>query len=398
MSNKENRGRVTTPIRTLFQSSSNTFDSSKTSKFPAGQLRCTGGVPSQSGSSATRKLYKSSSRWHTGKSDTASPPKDESSDKNRSPATPGVGHTDSHSSSSHRSATTTPHLTHSSHARVRARTSRPTGERPRQWRLSDFDIGKPLGRGKFGNVYLAREKMSEFICALKVLFKSQLNKANVEHQLRREIEIQSHLRHKNILRLYGYFYDNKRVYLILEFAPKGELYKSLQDMGKFDEQATSRYIASLAAALKYCHSKNVIHRDIKPENLLVGFKGELKIADFGWSVHAPNERRRTLCGTLDYIPPEMIEGRAHDSTVDIWSLGVLTYEFLVGSPPFEAPEATDTYKRISKVELQFPDVVSEVARDFISRLLVKKSKDRMSLREVLEHEFITKHTVSTASI
>jgi len=96
----------------------------------------------------------------------------------------------------------------------------------KKWQLSDFEIGKPLGRGKFGNVYLAREKKTKFIVALKVLFKSQLQKSNVEHQLRREIENQSHLRHPNILRLYAYFYDATRVYLILEYAPRGELYKS----------------------------------------------------------------------------------------------------------------------------------------------------------------------------
>ena len=93
--------------------------------------------------------------------------------------------------------------------------------------LQDFEIGKPLGRGKFGSVYLARERKTKYIVALKVLQKSQLTKAGVEHQLRREIEIQSHLRHKNILRMFGYFYDEKRIYLILEFAPQGELYKKL---------------------------------------------------------------------------------------------------------------------------------------------------------------------------
>ena len=97
-----------------------------------------------------------------------------------------------------------------------------------KWKLADFDIGRPLGKGKFGNVYLAREKASKYIVALKVLFKSQLQKAQVEHQLRREIEIQSHLRHNNILRLFGYFYDESRVYLILEYAPKGEMYKFMQ--------------------------------------------------------------------------------------------------------------------------------------------------------------------------
>merc|ERR1719336_350161 len=107
--------------------------------------------------------------------------------------------------------------------------SAPTGPASgagQRWKLDDFDIGRPLGKGKFGNVYLAREKKSKYIVALKVLFKSQLQKAQVEHQLRREIEIQSHLRHPNILRLFGYFYDETRIYLILEFAPRGELYKS----------------------------------------------------------------------------------------------------------------------------------------------------------------------------
>ena len=99
------------------------------------------------------------------------------------------------------------------------------GEERRKWSLQDFEIGKPLGNGKFGKVYLAREKKTHFIVALKVLFKKQLTKAGVVHQLRREIEIQAHLRHPNVLRLYGYFHDATRIYLILEFAAKGELYK-----------------------------------------------------------------------------------------------------------------------------------------------------------------------------
>jgi aurora kinase, other len=110
-------------------------------------------------------------------------------------------------------------------------------------------------------------------------------------------------RHENILRLYGYFYDAKRVYLILEYAAQGELYKTLRKVGRFDEARAARYICEMAKALGYLHMKHVIHRDIKPENLLLGLKGELKIADFGWSVHAPNTRRTTLCGTLDYLPP-----------------------------------------------------------------------------------------------
>ncbi len=105
--------------------------------------------------------------------------------------------------------------------------------------MSDFEIGRPLGKGKFGNVYLAREKKSKYIVALKVLFKSQLIKNGVQHQLRREIEIQSHLRHDNILRLFGYFYDETRVYLILEFAPRGELYNVLRKANHFDDQQSA---------------------------------------------------------------------------------------------------------------------------------------------------------------
>jgi len=261
----------------------------------------------------------------------------------------------------------------------------------RQWSLNDFDIGKPLGNGKFGKVYLAREKKSHFIVALKVLFKNQLTKAGVEHQLRREIEIQAHLRHGNILRLYGYFFDQTRIYLILEFAAKGELYKELQKCGKFDEKRAAKYIRSLAGALHYCHTKHVIHRDIKPENLLLDLKGDLKIADFGWSVHAPHKRRTTLCGTLDYLPPEMIEGKPHDEAVDVWSLGVLCYEFLVGSPPFEATGHHETYKKITKVDLSFPKHVSEGARDLISKLLVKDPATRLPLTEVENHPWIQLH-------
>lgn len=262
----------------------------------------------------------------------------------------------------------------------------------KQWSLNDFEIGKPLGRGKFGAVYLAREKKSKYIVAIKVLHKSQLLKAGVEHQLRREIEIQSHLRHRNILRMYGYFYDSKRIYLILEYSPGGELYKRLTQKGHFSERTSAKYISDLATALDFCHAKHVIHRDIKPENLLVGAHGEMKIADFGWSVHAPTSRRNTLCGTLDYLPPEMVEGRDHDKNVDVWSLGVLLFEFLYGGPPFEAEGHSATYRRISRVDLKFPSrpEVSEDAKDLIRGFLVKEPHLRIPLKDVPKHPWVVR--------
>merc|ERR1719410_2572175 len=110
----------------------------------------------------------------------------------------------------------------------------------KEWSLSDFEIGKRLGRGKFGKVYLAREKKSKYIVAIKVLWKFQLRKHNVEHQLRREIEILSHLRHKHIIRLFTYFHDKERVFLVLEYCCGGEVFNKLRDHGRFNERDTAR--------------------------------------------------------------------------------------------------------------------------------------------------------------
>jgi aurora kinase len=242
---------------------------------------------------------------------------------------------------------------------------------PKQFHLGMFEIGRPLGKGKFGRVYLARERSTGFICALKVLYKSELQQGTgVEKQVRREIEIQSNLRHPNILKLYGHFHDSKRIFLILEFAGKGELYKHLRRESRFPEWKAAQYIAQMAAALRYLHRKHVIHRDIKPENILVGIHGEIKISDFGWSVHAPNNRRNTLCGTLDYLPPEMIKSGSKDNwyneKVDLWSLGVLMYEFLVGEAPFEDTPIM-THKRIARADMTIPEWVSKEAKDLIKK-------------------------------
>ncbi|XP_055377789.1 uncharacterized protein LOC129609706 [Condylostylus longicornis] len=265
-----------------------------------------------------------------------------------------------------------------------------------QWHISSFDIGAKLGRGKFGNVYSAREKETRFVVALKVLYKKQIQETNVEHQVRREIEIQSHLKHPNILRLFGYFHDATRIYLILEYAPKGTLYDALKEQPekRFDEKTTAGYINSLSSALLYLHERNVIHRDIKPENLLLGHKGELKIADFGWSVHEPHSQRTTLCGTLDYLPPEMVKGEPHSKAVDIWSLGVLMYELLVGQAPFLATQHAVTYNLIVKVNYKLPTFVSKAAAHLIERLLVQDPNRRMPLDRVMAHPWITMNVIN----
>ncbi|KAG8415610.1 spindle assembly checkpoint kinase [Metarhizium acridum] len=257
--------------------------------------------------------------------------------------------------------------------------------------LGMFEIGKPLGKGKFGRVYLARERDHGFICALKVLHKSELQEGRVERQVRREIEIQSNLRHPNILKLYSHFHDSKRVFLVLEFAGRGELYKHLRKADRFPEPKAARYIAQMASALRYLHRKHIIHRDIKPENILVGIYGEVKISDFGWSVHSPRSRRKTYCGTLDYLPPEMVipnsPENSYDEKVDLWALGVLAYEFLVGEAPFEDTPAM-TCRRIARAEMKVPSFVSAEATSLIKGLLVVDPDKRLTLEQVQQHPWI----------
>uniref|UniRef100_A0A1I8EGP9 Aurora kinase n=1 Tax=Wuchereria bancrofti TaxID=6293 RepID=A0A1I8EGP9_WUCBA len=293
----------------------------------------------------------------------------------------------------------------------------------RQWSLDDFEIGRALGKGRFGNVYLAREIESKFVVALKVVYKSQLEQNNLRRQLRREIEIQYHLRHPNILRLYGYFHDDDRVYLVLEFAPKGNLFQHLQvvsmdylkfnlflyissknekfdrlcSMKTFPPELAAKYMYQLASAMEYCQQKKVLHRDLKPENVLISARNNLKISDFGWSVHEPSSRRNTVCGTLDYLAPEMAPEKTHDSKVDNWSLGVMLYEFLVGKPAFEAVTAELTLINIHNCRYTIPDSVPNGAKDLISRLLQKDPMKRLPLADVLKHPWIQEMTAKDSN-
>ena len=255
------------------------------------------------------------------------------------------------------------------------------------WCLEDFDIGKPLGRGKFGNVYMAREKASKVVVALKVIFKKQVEKHRVQAQLKDEIEIQTRLKHPGVLRMFGYFHDEKRVYLVLELAPGGELFKRLQQQTHFDEATTAKWIRQLASALQLVHSHNIMHRDIKPENLLLDVDDNLKIADFGWSTISKS-KRQTFCGTLDYLAPEMLQDGIYDHRIDIWALGVLMYECLVGTPPFEVPDSVEaTHECIKERQVTFPDEpsLSDDAKALITGLLQKEPANRPTLEEVLAH-------------
>jgi len=192
--------------------------------------------------------------------------------------------------------------------------------------------------------------------------------------------------------MFGWFHDDKKIYLILEYAPQGELYAKLRKAGRFNDEVAANLMYQMIDALEFCHEKNVIHRDIKPENILLGYFGELKIADFGWSVHAPSSRRRTMCGTIDYLPPEMVQHKQYNEKVDHWCIGVLAYEFLCGKPPFEHDDQHVTYRRIMEVNYSFPDHIDPLAKDFIQGLLQKNPEQRMSLSEAKNHPWIQKYS------
>ena len=233
-----------------------------------------------------------------------------------------------------------------------------------------FEIGKPVGKGRFGRVYLARERTSGFICALKVLDKDTIKQANVAKQVRRDIEIQSNLQHEGILQLYSHFHDIKRVVLVLEFATRGDLLRQFRREKWFPEQKSAQYMKDIAASLSYMHKKHVIHRDLKPENILIGTAGVIKVSDFGCSVHSRKTKRHTLCGTLDYLAPETIETTydekniGYDQEVDLWALGVLLFEFLTGKPPFEGTQSI-SQRRIMMGDMTVPSFVTPEAKDLI---------------------------------
>lgn len=164
-----------------------------------------------------------------------------------------------------------------------------------------------------------------------------------------------------------------------------------------------KYIYQISKALDYIHSQNIIHRDVKPENILLGYFNEVKLADFGWSYElAYNDENNNnnvlpsgVVGTLDYLAPEIIEYKEYDYKVDIWSLGVLAYELLIGKPPFESLTTQDTLIKIKNVQYTFKfntnRQLNSKAKEFIQNLLVKEAKKRLSLNDILNHVWIYKY-------
>lgn len=280
------------------------------------------------------------------------------------------------------------------------------GDEPRMWSLDDFELGPRIGAGTFGHVRIARERGSGALIALKVMKKHRISSQRIQRNVAREIEIQAHLRHPHVLRLFGFFWDTARIYMIVEHARDGDLFELLQKQPthSFAETVASQHIAQVAGALDYCHRMHVIHRDVKPQNILLGRGGRLKLADFGWAVHTlPGATRKTLCGSPEYLAPEMVHATCgHSFGVDAWGLGVLTYELLSGRTPFAAALLKETYRRIMAAA---PDLsaaafpaggISDGARDFLARLLQREQAQRLDLAEAVAHAWLAPHLKGAA--
>lgn len=292
------------------------------------------------------------------------------------------------------------------------------------WHLNDFELGSRIGAGTFGHVQLVRERRTKIVAALKVIGKHRIERLRVQRRIEKEIQIQGHLRHPNVLRLYGFFWDASKIYMILEHAAEGDLDALLQKQPdkRFAEPEAARWIAEAADAIAYCHRMHVIHRDIKPQNILVGRGNKLKLADFGWAVHtSPDERRLTMCGTIDYLPPEMVHVTdGHSFPLDVWALGILAYELLIGQPPFYHNDQRVTYQRILAAKPEFPEellastalageseppsqpppckptvATSSHSKDFVRQLLQRDPSKRPSAPEVVEHVWLSGGRIRT---
>lgn len=261
-------------------------------------------------------------------------------------------------------------------------------------RMSDFEIldgvgGRSLGKGSFGVVRRVRRKGTDDVYALKTMQKVEVMTGQLIEQVEREIMVQHNLKHENVLRLFKHFEDEENVFLLLEYCAKGELYQLLrtQKGRKFDEQMSKHFFVQLVRGLKYLHAHQIVHRDLKPENLLITHDDVLKIADFGWCA-ATNVLRTTFCGTMDYLAPEMIQGSGHDQTLDIWSVGILLYEMMVGRPPFQSTNHTMLIDRILKIAIFFPPGLPPLVVDLVRRLLKREPSHRLPLDQVLRHPWV----------
>jgi len=242
---------------------------------------------------------------------------------------------------------------------------------PDTQKLSDYGLVRTLGTGSFGRVLLVKEKAggsaAEFK-ALKILEKKKVVKLKqIEHTLN-EKNILAAIDFPFLINMVGSFKDNSNLYMVLDFAPGGELFSHLRRAGRFPEKRTQFYAGQIVLALEYLHHLKIIYRDLKPENLLFDNAGYLKITDFGFAKYVEG-RTWTLCGTPEYLAPEIILSKGYTKAVDWWAIGVLIFEMAAGYPPFYAERPLQIYEKIVAGKVKYPMHFSKELRELLRNLL-----------------------------
>mmetsp|Transcript_17384 Transcript_17384/g.43293 ORF Transcript_17384/g.43293 Transcript_17384/m.43293 type:complete len:459 (-) Transcript_17384:366-1742(-) len=261
----------------------------------------------------------------------------------------------------------------------------PSGQK-KKISMDDFTLLKVLGRGGFGKVVLVRKKDTKKLYAMKVLNKEMLVKSDQVERTKEENRILRQVQHPYIVGLTWAFQTKEKLHLVLEFVRGGDLFGIIQREKRINVERVRLYTAELALSLGHLHSRGIIYRDLKPENVLVGEDGHVYLTDFGLSKEVlRNKKTRSICGTPEYLAPEIVELDSDDSNkgygkeVDWWSLGTVIYEMYFGIPPFYSTNANEMYRKILKEELKFPARINapDEMKDLIAQLLERDPKRRL---------------------
>ena len=248
---------------------------------------------------------------------------------------------------------------------------------------NDFQHLKLLGRGSFGEVLLVRLKATKKVYAMKVLDKKLLKLKKQQTHTKTERDLMVKINSPFIVNIKSAFQDENNLYLVSEFMQGGDMFFHMHD-GQiiiFGNEKTKFYITELVLALEFLHKNNMVYRDLKPENILLDAKGHVKLTDFGLSkiLEDEDDKAYTICGTPQYLAPEVLLKQGYDKTVDWWSLGCVMYEMLVGRLPFPIKRGVKLSMRIYEKKLEFPKSVQKNARDLIEKLLIVNPKQRLGV-------------------
>ncbi|KAF9962733.1 hypothetical protein BGZ70_007941 [Mortierella alpina] len=245
-----------------------------------------------------------------------------------------------------------------------------------QYGLSDFELLETLGTGTFGRVYLTKFRHDHSFYAMKVLKKTEVVRLKQVEHINSEKQILSQVHFPFIVNLFTTFQDDRNLYMLLEYVIGGELFSHLRKAGRFTNDMTRFYAAEIVLAIEYLHSRDIIYRDLKPENLLLDSSGHVKITDFGFAKRV-EDRTWTLCGTPEYLAPEIIQSKGHGKAVDWWALGILIFEMLAGYPPFFDDNPFGIYEKILAGRIYFPAHIDPVAKDLVKKLLTADRTKRL---------------------